>query len=183
MHLDWQTLALIGLGALALVQSARLWWVRAGDRRRRVWRARRAQAGERDAERLLRRLGYRIVERQVAAELVYHLDGEPQAFALRADLLVSRGGERFLVEVKTGDREPSLRSSATRRQLLEYAHAFDVDGLLLFDAERSALHEVRTPARVGARAGRASRTGAWTWALAAALLCAAIWAAIWAASR
>ena len=61
MHLDWQTLALIGLGALALVQSARLWWVRAGDRRRRVWRARRAQAGERDAERLLRRLGYRNV--------------------------------------------------------------------------------------------------------------------------
>ena len=140
MHLDWQTLALIGLGALALVQSARLWWVRAGDRRRRVWGARRAQAGERDAERLLRRLGYRIVERQIAAELVYHLDGEPQAFALRADLLVSRGGARF-------------------------------------DAERSALHEVRTPARVGARSVRAGRTGAWAWALAAALLGVAIWAA------
>ena len=70
---------------------------------------------------------------------------------LRGDLLVRRSGETFLVEVKTGEREPSLRSSATRRQLLEYAHAFDVDGLLLVDATTGAVHEVRTPATRAAR--------------------------------
>lgn len=149
--MDWQPVALLALAGLALVQTARLWWVRAGDRRRRVFRAKRAQAGERDAARLLKRLGYRVLERQVQAEVVYTLDGAPEAFALRGDLLVRRGGERFLVEVKTGEREPSLRSSATRRQLLEYAHAFDVDGLLLVDATTGAVHEVRTPATRAAR--------------------------------
>ncbi|HBQ18452.1 MAG TPA: hypothetical protein DEF51_47435 [Myxococcales bacterium] len=53
--------------------------------------------------------------------------------------------------MKTGEREPSLRSSATRRQLLEYAHAFDVDGLVLVDATTGAVHEVRTPATRAAR--------------------------------
>lgn len=149
--MDWQPVALLALAGLALVQTVRLWWVRAGDRRRRVFRARRAQAGERDAARLLKRLGYRVLERQVQAEVVYTLDGAPEAFALRGDLLVRRSGETFLVEVKTGEREPSLRSSATRRQLLEYAHAFDVDGLLLVDATTGAVHEVRTPATRAAR--------------------------------
>ncbi|MEQ8454314.1 MAG: hypothetical protein RLO52_04630 [Sandaracinaceae bacterium] len=149
--MDWQPVALLALAGLALVQTLRLWWVRAGDRRRRVFRAKRAQAGERDAARLLKRLGYRVLERQVQAEVVYTLDGAPEAFALRGDLLVRRSGETFLVEVKTGEREPSLRSSATRRQLLEYAHAFDVDGLLLVDATTGAVHEVRTPATRAAR--------------------------------
>ncbi len=149
--MDWQPVALLALAGLALVQTVRLWWVRAGDRRRRVFRAKRAQAGERDAARLLKRLGYRVLERQVQAEVVYTLDGAPEAFALRGDLLVTRSGETFLVEVKTGEREPSLRSSATRRQLLEYAHAFDVDGLLLVDATTGAVHEVRTPATRAAR--------------------------------
>ena len=54
---------------------------------------------------------------------------------LRADLLVTRNGRRYVAEVKTGRTAPRLDCAATRRQLLEYRIAFGVDGVLLVDAE------------------------------------------------
>lgn len=49
---------------------------------------------------------------------------------------------RFIAEVKTGRIAPSLAYGATRRQLLEYAAAFDVDGVLLVDADRGTITHV-----------------------------------------
>ena len=60
----------------------------------------------------------------------------------RADLLVearSRSGflrgQRFVAEVKTGERAIDPTHPATRRQLMEYLHVFEVDGVLLVDRE------------------------------------------------
>ena len=90
------------------------------------------------AEKLLIADGYAIVERQVPGRAHVIVDGKRIEAALRADLLVERGGGRFLVEVKTGaQRAPE--SSDTRRQLLEYAAAFRVDGILLVDAEQKRI--------------------------------------------
>lgn len=152
---------------LIALECARLWWARFS----RSWRwkrlRRRAAEGEREAEILLRRAGYRIVARQVAATLHYRIDGRAEEIAVRADMLVSRRGRTEVVEVKTGRVAPQPTLTATRRQLLEYAHAFDVDSLLLVDPDAHTVTRVGLPRR----RARGSR---WWFALALLLLAAAI---------
>lgn len=134
----------IALTALALAADRAL----SRARRRRVARRRqlRAEAGERDAERLLRREGYRIEAAQAELDWAIELDGEPLEVPLRADLLVRRKGRRYIAEVKTGRTAPSLRRcAATRRQLLEYRVAYDVDGVLLIDMEQGCIQQVHFP--------------------------------------
>jgi hypothetical protein len=108
-------------------------------------RARRGAAGEVAAEPLLRRLGYDIEARQAAAEWTVRVDGEARAVAVRADYLVRRGSRLLAADVKTGRLAPRIESAATRRQLLEYRLAFEVDGVLLVDVEEGRVEEVEFP--------------------------------------
>jgi hypothetical protein len=134
----------VAVAALVVVWTiARVRRFLAGVRARR--RARAAVRGEVAAEELLARAGFRVRERQVALVFPIICDGEPLPIALRADLLVERGGRRYVAEVKTGEAAPSLATAATRRQLLEYLVAYRVDGVLLVDAERGSVHEVEFP--------------------------------------
>lgn len=133
-------LALVLAGALLATWSARRW---RGLRAR--WRLARAARGERDAERILARAGWVIEARQVARTLAFEVDGAPAEARVRCDLLVRRGARRCVAEVKTGALAPRLDHAPTRRQLLEYRLAFDVDGVLLVDAEASRVVEVRFP--------------------------------------
>ena len=71
------------------------------------------------------------------------VDGEPVDVRSRADGVVERDGLRFVAEVKTGQMAPNPRNPATRRQLLEYLHVFDVDGVLLVDMVQERILEVR----------------------------------------
>ena len=108
-----------------------------------VWlRTRRAQRGERDAEGLLRRSGFHVVDRQVPQAWSMRVDGMTIDVQLRADLLVRRGDNLYVAEVKTGRSAPRIRNPATRRQLLEYRLAYDVDGVLLVDMESCTVREV-----------------------------------------
>lgn len=140
----WALFAL--LGAALLLQSARIVWRDASARWRIRARMRRAAIGERDAEPLLERAGYKVRDRQVRASLEYRLDGEPCVVEVQADYLVERDGRAWVAEVKTGRAAPRLSTRATRRQLLEYAHAFDAAGVLLVDADRGTVHRVTLPA-------------------------------------
>ena len=115
---------------------------RALDRGRRRRRAQRALRAERDAERLLERCGYAIEQRQAPLSWSILCDGAPHEVALRADLIVSRAGRRYVAEVKSGDAAPRLASANTRRQLLEYAVAYDVHGVLLVDMETERVQSV-----------------------------------------
>lgn len=131
--------------AFALVQSFRLWW-RSWVKRRALALAReRGAQGEVRAELLLRRLGFGIVGRQVAITYGLALDGERIAVDLRADYVVSKDGRRYVAEVKTGRLAPRIDTPATRRQLLEYRLAFDVDGVLLVDADSDRVRAVEFP--------------------------------------
>ncbi len=154
---SWAWVALAALLALALIQTARLAW--RDLRQKHVVRARmrRAAAGERAAGPLLERGGYRIEGRQVSRTLEYQLDGEACVVEVRADYLVEREGERFVAEVKTGKEAPRLAHRPTRRQLLEYAHAFDTRGVLLVDAEAGRVHRVAVPGRGEAPRSRVGR--------------------------
>jgi hypothetical protein len=164
-------------GVVALVVATALLAVlayRAVTRRWRSWRARRrmrrAADGEARAATLLRRRGFELEGAQVPGSFVLHVDGVPHTVRLRADLIVQRRGRRYVAEVKTGAVAPRPDHRATRRQLLEYGMAYDADGVLLVDAERGAVHEVRFP---GFPSRRSRRWRAVLWALVVGALAGA----------
>jgi hypothetical protein len=156
-----------GLGCAALVALAVARWRRWRGLRRSL-RGRRLES---EASSALARAGFRLIRHRPIAEYDLQIDGEPRPMRLEGDYLVARGGRRFLVEVKSGNgADPARR--ATRRQLLEYAMGFDVDGVLLFDAERGRLHRVEFPL-----AQRPAKGGRWWFLLGAAagLAAGALW--------
>ncbi len=108
-------------------------------------RQRHAQRGERRAERLLRSQGFKVVDRQVAGSWSFSVDGESRQASVRVDLLVQRGGETFVAEVKTGQLVTDACFPATRRQLLEYALVFRPYGVLLVDVDAGSVEEIRFP--------------------------------------
>lgn len=154
-RLGWLFVALLvaSLGGLLALRIQRC--VRAARLARRMVRARR---GEHAARRLLRSLGFTIEREQAPGAMVLRVDGAVHSFALRADYLVRRRGKRYVAEVKTGQRAPDLAHAPTRRQLLEYAQAFDVDGVLLVDPEARRVREIA----FRSKAPRAS----WIWLFA-----------------
>ena len=130
------------LVAIVLVQAARISWRRAATRLRWQQKRTRARAGEEDAERLLSNSGFRVLRRQYRQPWTIAVDGSTEQVELRADLLVEKGSKQYVVEVKTGAIAPNIRTAATRRQLLEYRLAYDVDGALLVDMEKRRIHRI-----------------------------------------
>lgn len=109
---------------------------------KRALRFRKGREGEARARAELLRRGFTIVAEQPRLEGYMSIDGERRVFTVRADFLVKRGGERAIVEVKTGKKAPDPAYPATRRQLFEYAHLFGVDALFLLDGEKLTLVRV-----------------------------------------
>jgi hypothetical protein len=133
--------ALAVLVALVLPIAIRRWHNR--WRRRRQWA--KALAAEADAPAFLEQHGYALVGAQVAGSYCLSVDGKPMVVELRADYVVARDGKTYIAEVKSGGSAPRLNNPATRRQLLEYRVAFEVDGVLLVDGETQQVHEVTFP--------------------------------------
>jgi hypothetical protein len=106
----------------------------------------RAMLGEERAAGLLRDHGFAVIGSQVDVEHSVSIDHRTVVISLRADYLAEKDGLRYVVEVKTGALAPRIETSATRRQILEYRVAFDVDGVVLVDAESHSVHEVTFPA-------------------------------------
>ncbi|MCB9663108.1 MAG: hypothetical protein H6732_03275 [Alphaproteobacteria bacterium] len=140
--LSWALLVCLGLLAVALWG----WWL-ASTRvaRGNARRAGLARQAETEAERLLAARGFRVVDRQVTRTFDIDVDGAPVEVWCRADLVVSRRRRQYVAEVKSGHAGSDPTHPATRRQLLEYRLAFDVDGVLLVDMRRRAVVEVGFP--------------------------------------
>ena len=137
---------LVGVALAAfLIQSLRLWWVRRRPGRRLRAAAERGAAGEARAEQLLIEHGFGILARQATREWRFHVDDQEVPVTVRADFLVTRGGLRYVAEVKTGSAAPRPEYAPTRRQLLEYRHAFAVDGVLLVNGERDRIQQIVFP--------------------------------------
>jgi hypothetical protein len=173
-----QTLVIVAVLALVLAGALIEAWLRK-VRERMAARAavKRGLKGERDAGKLLKKLGYTLLARQAPASYSVLLDGEMQTFQLSADYIVVKDGKKLVAEVKTG-KAVKLDDPATRRQMLEYQLAFGADSLLLVDMESKLVHNVRFPlprSKAGAVA-QAKRT-VLRWAAVALVACSAVWAA------
>lgn len=143
--MDHSTLAVIVVLALVLLGAwLESWW--RGLRTRAAARAavKRGLKGERDAEKLLKKLGYTVLAKHAPTSLSVMIDGELSSYPLTADFLLEQGGKRIVAEVKTG-KAIRLDNAETRRQMLEYQLAFGVDSLLLVDMETRTTHTVRFP--------------------------------------
>lgn len=101
-----------------------------------------AKGGELSAEKLLQELGYHLLDLQKSSTLSMWVNGEKFSYLVRPDAFAEKGDKRYLVEIKTGPVATDPKQSATRRQLLEYYHGFDVDGVLLVDAEMGEVHDI-----------------------------------------
>lgn len=101
-----------------------------------------AKEGEVSAESLLKQKGYDLTVTQKSAKLSMWVNGEKYSYLVRPDAFAEKEGKRYIVEIKTGSLAIDPKKSATRRQLLEYYHGFDVDGLLLIDAEQHEVHDI-----------------------------------------
>lgn len=141
--------------AQALVMASRRW----ARSRRMSLRMERAVLGEARAPALLEARGFSVIGAQVMVEHAVRIDDRVVAVPLRADYLAERNGARYVVEVKTGALAPRIETSATRRQILEYRIAFDVDGVVLVDAESGRVHEITFPSL--ARLARPVASSTW----------------------
>lgn len=101
---------------------------------------------ERRAQSLLKRHDYRIVSEQLGGSYVVRVDEVPAQIYLRADFIVTKRGKCYVAEVKSGERSARVTDRTTRRQLLEYLLAFDVDGVLLVDMHDERIRRVDFPA-------------------------------------
>lgn len=134
-----------GLTLLLLAIIAWLLWRAGAPGRALQRRAHVARRAEGEAEELLVRAGFTILERQVHATLRMEIDGQLIEVAARADVLVERDGLLLVAEVKSGFFAPDPTLPATRRQLLEYLIAFEVDGVVLVDMQARRVHDVVFP--------------------------------------
>ncbi len=157
LQLVLTALAVLVGAAAALALRARL------ERWRMQRRFARGRVGEQQAVRLLERSGYRILQEQLSQETGFWMDEQWCPVTVRADFLVERRGKRFVAEVKTGSTAPNPASTATRRQLLEYSHVYDADGLLLVDMQSRRLHCIRFGR--GQPLAPPRRSYAWLWLL------------------
>jgi len=104
------------------------------------------EEAERRALSLLNRRDYRIVSEQLGGTYVVRIDEVPTQIHLRADFVVKKRGRCYVAEVKSGAQSAKVTDRTTRRQLLEYLLAFDVDGVLLVDMHDERIHQVEFPA-------------------------------------
>lgn len=142
----------IGLltGAVTVLIMGLIWLKGAAARRvtaQRRWGAR----GELRASRMLQRAGYEILSEQAAVSYQVLVDQRAFPIHLRADFLVRKAGRTYVAEAKSGGPSAQITTRATRRQLLEYQHAFAVHGLLLIDVASETIAEVQFQSRSASR--------------------------------
>lgn len=112
--------------------------------RRQTAESRRIGARGRERElALLERYGFEVLETEVAAPGLVQVDSQLHEYEVRADALVRRKRRVYVAEFKGGSESATIQNRATRRQLLEYACVFGVEGVLLVDAHAGRIHYVR----------------------------------------
>ena len=90
---------------------------------------------ENEAYSYLQSLGYSIIGMQQIHYHQYEINGKKYDAKLILDYLVEKEGNRYIVEVKSGQSAIYMNNSNTRRQLLEYDYTIESDGIFLLDME------------------------------------------------
>jgi Holliday junction resolvase-like predicted endonuclease len=111
-------------------------------------RFKRGAQAETEAREVLEAKGYKLLDEQKTIKPTVLVDGAPREYSVRIDVVATRRGKTYGVEVKTGEKAINPTESSTRRQLLEYAHVYAFDGLFLLDMETRNLMKIEFPGHV-----------------------------------
>ena len=115
-------------------------WLRAKKLRKRFSKSRKA---EKEAEKILRKNGYTIIDAQKSKPLLITIGDKIHRYLVRIDYLARKGGKVFVVEVKSGEKIPYITNRETRRQMLEYYLAYQPCGILLLNMKNKSISEVK----------------------------------------
>lgn len=135
---------IIGLAGSAVFVGLGAWMARRWQRHRLKKVRTHGRNQEKKAPKMMTRRGYTVEAIHPEKRYTWWIDGEPREVRLEADMLVSKHGKLYLVEVKTR-KSASPKNILTRRQILEYSLHFPVDGLLLLDADQDQLYDLKFP--------------------------------------
>ena len=101
-----------------------------------------SQISQEEAEGLLKKRGFKIVDKQKRADIVTYIDGKPNLGYVQADFIVERNGKKYVAEVKAGEMVSDPNEPSTRRQMLEYKFAYKPFGLLLVNMLDRTIHSI-----------------------------------------
>lgn len=101
-----------------------------------------SQISQEEAEALLKKKGFRIIDKQKRADIVTYVDGKPNLGYVQADFIVEKNGKKYVAEVKAGEMVSDPNETSTRRQMLEYKFAYKPFGLLLVNMLDRTIHSV-----------------------------------------
>lgn len=125
------------IGALLLYNMIKM--LHSFAARRRVLKAGKAELA---ARKFLEEEGYRVLAVQERVPVVTKMNGKPHKSHIQADLIVQKGKEIFVVDVKTGQVAQQPNSPEIRRQLLEYFLIYRTDGVLVLDMGNKKLYRM-----------------------------------------
>ena len=115
-------------------------WLRAKRLRKRFSKSRQA---EKEAEKILKKNGYAIIDAQKSKPLLITIGDKIHRYLVRIDYLVRKRGKVYVVEVKSGEKIPYITNRETRRQMLEYYLAYQPSGILLLNMKNKNISEVK----------------------------------------
>lgn len=97
---------------------------------------------EREAESLLHRDGYQILDKQPRGTVITNIDRKSHFGYLETDYLVRKNKKDFVATVHVTEGEPDPNEPALRRKLLAYDRVFSPDALLVLDLNQGRIYEV-----------------------------------------
>ena len=115
-------------------------WLRAERLRKRFSKSRQA---EKEAEKILKKNGYAIIDTQKSKPLLITIGNKINSYLVRIDYLARKSGKVYVVEVKSGEKIPYITNRETRRQMLEYYLAYQPSGILLLNMKNKSISEVK----------------------------------------
>ena len=95
------------------------------------------------ARKILEHLGFSIENDYAKHTLRVMQDGQPLDLPVRPDIIASKGGKSYVVDIKQKSEFSQLSDPKTRQQLLEYYVTYKPNGILLMDMENKRIHDIR----------------------------------------
>lgn len=97
---------------------------------------------EREAEGLLHREGYEILDKQPRGTVITNIDSKSHFGYLESDYLVRKNKKDFVATVHVTEGDPDPNEPALRRRLLAFDRVFSPHALLVLDLNQSRIYEV-----------------------------------------
>ena len=95
------------------------------------------------ARKILEHLGFSVENDYAKHTMRVFQDGQPLDLPVQPDIIVSKGGKSYVVDIMQKNEMSQVSDPKTRRQLLEYFVAYKPDGVLLMDMENKRIHDIR----------------------------------------